>query len=110
MIKSIPAVWDETIVSPQLEIGELATYARRKGDTWFVAVMNGVEANKISTPLTFLKIGNYKATIISDDPASSASIKASNNNYSSNDVIKLDLTQEEDILQDFKIIYDENKF
>jgi alpha-glucosidase len=92
MIKSIPAVWDETIVLPQSEIGELALYARRKGSTWFVAVMNGVEPRKISIPLTFLKNGNYKATVINDDPASSASIKASNINYSLKDVIKLDLT------------------
>jgi alpha-glucosidase len=92
MIKSIPAVWDETIVLPQSEINELAAYARRKGNTWFVAVMNGVEAKKISIPLTFLKNGNYKATMINDDPASFASIKAWSINYSSKDVIKLDLT------------------
>ena len=34
MIKSIPAVWDETIVLPPSEIGELAVYAQRKGTTW----------------------------------------------------------------------------
>ncbi|MCI0746092.1 MAG: glycoside hydrolase family 97 N-terminal domain-containing protein, partial [Verrucomicrobia subdivision 3 bacterium] len=41
MIKSIPAVWDETIVLPGSEIGELAAFARHNGTTWFVAVLNG---------------------------------------------------------------------
>ena len=44
MIKAIPAVWDETIVLPPSEIGELAALARRKGDVWFVAVLNGPAA------------------------------------------------------------------
>src|SRR6185436_10045375 len=42
MIKSIPAVWDETNVLPGSEIGEVAIFARRTGTTWFLAVMNGV--------------------------------------------------------------------
>jgi alpha-glucosidase len=37
-MKDIPAVWDETIVLPGSEIGELAAYARRKGNNWFVAL------------------------------------------------------------------------
>ena len=41
MIKSLPSVWDETIVLPASEIGELAAFARRHGTTWFVAVLNG---------------------------------------------------------------------
>ena len=38
MIKSIPPTWDETIVLPPSAIGEVAVMARRKGDTWFLAV------------------------------------------------------------------------
>src|SRR5213075_761811 len=38
MIKSIPSTWDETIVLPPSEIGELAIFARRHGTTWFLAV------------------------------------------------------------------------
>ena len=37
MIKSIPSVWDETIVLPPSEIGEIAVFARRHGDRWFLA-------------------------------------------------------------------------
>ncbi|MGN6533055.1 MAG: glycoside hydrolase family 97 N-terminal domain-containing protein [Ginsengibacter sp.] len=90
IIKSIPAVWDETIVLPPSEIGELAVYARRKGNTWFLAVMNGVGARSIKVPLTFLK-GNYKALNARDDPADSASILMNEASYSSKDVIELNL-------------------
>ena len=90
MIKSIPATWDETIVFPASEIGELAAFARRKGSTWFVAVMNGVEPKKIKIPLTFLK-GNYKVLEAKDDQSGPASIIMNNINYSDKDVIELDL-------------------
>jgi alpha-glucosidase len=90
IIKSIPATWDETIVLPGSEIGELVLYARRKGDMWFVAVMNGVEPKRIKIPLKFLK-GNYKALIAKDDPAFAGSVIMENKNYSDKDAIELDL-------------------
>jgi alpha-glucosidase len=73
MIKSIPAVWDETIVLPVSEIGEVAAFARRSGDTWFLAIMNGPSARKIEVPLSFLGDGQYRALLVRDhkeDPAS----------------------------------------
>jgi alpha-glucosidase len=90
IIKSIPSTWDETIVLPPSEIGELAVYARRKGIDWFLAVMNGVEPKKIKIPLKFLR-GNYKALIAKDDTANPASVIMENKNYGANDVIELDL-------------------
>jgi len=41
LIKTIPTVWDETIVLRPSEIGEVAAFARRSGDVWFVGIMNG---------------------------------------------------------------------
>ena len=66
LIKSIPPVWDETIVLPPSEIGKLAIYARRSGDTWFLAVINGVSAQTIQIPLSFLGQGGYQAMLIRD--------------------------------------------
>jgi alpha-glucosidase len=66
LIKSIPAVWDETMVLPPSEIGKLAVYARRSGDTWFLAVIDGVEAQTIQVPLTFLGAGGYQSMLIRD--------------------------------------------
>jgi alpha-glucosidase len=91
IIKAIPAVWDETIVLPPSAIGELAVYARRKGPTWFLAVMNGDQPKKIKIPLTFLK-GAYKATLVQDDPTNAAAVVLKQANWSGQDVLELDLT------------------
>jgi alpha-glucosidase len=90
IIKSIPAVWDETIVLPPSKIGSLAVFARRKGSIWFLAVMNGVKQQKIRIPLSFLR-GNYKAYVAKDDGNNSASIIIEHSSYSSKDTIELNL-------------------
>ena len=41
VIKSIPAVWDETIVLNDSEVGEPAVFARRSGNIWYLAVRCG---------------------------------------------------------------------
>jgi alpha-glucosidase len=102
IIKNIPAIWDETIVLPPSEIGELAVYARRKGNTWFLAVMNGTRAKKITIPLKFLK-GSYTADIAKDDPSDSASVIMEQKNYSANDVIELDLVAGGGFIAQFKL-------
>ena len=67
VIKSIPAVWDETIVLPPSEIGQTALFARRSGTTWFLAVMNGTTPKKVKIPLSFLSPGQYHATLVHDN-------------------------------------------
>jgi alpha-glucosidase len=90
IIKNIPATWDETIVLPPSEIGELAVYARRKDNIWFLAVMNGIQPKKLKIPLGFLK-GNYKTDVAKDGIRNDASIIIEQKNYSSKDVLELDL-------------------
>ena len=74
MIKSIPAVWDETIVLPESRIGELAIFARRTGNVWFLAVMCGPEARTIQVPLSFLGDGRYDASLVRDDKENDAAV------------------------------------
>jgi alpha-glucosidase len=72
LLESLPRTWDETIVLPASEIGELAVMARRKGRTWFVAVLNGPTARSLRIDLGFLGKGRYDALVVrdtSDDPA-----------------------------------------
>jgi alpha-glucosidase len=88
VIKKIPATWDETIVLPGSAIGELAAYARRKGNTWFIAVMNGKGARKISIPLSFLKQGSYKGTLVKDN---AGGVNLENKTFGPGDNIVLDL-------------------
>ena len=91
MIKSIPSNWDETIVLPPSAIGELSVFARRKGNTWFLAIMNGTVAKHIKIPLKFLMKGEYDASIVKDDPVNSAAVVTEQSKFSSTGMIELDL-------------------
>jgi alpha-glucosidase len=90
VIKSIPAVWDETIVLPGSEIGELALYARRSGNTWFIAAMNGPQAKSVRVPLSFLGDGAYKATFVRDS-ADGATVTLSNGTQRRSDTLNIEL-------------------
>lgn len=68
LIKAIPAVWDETRVLPDSEIGELAVFARRTGNDWFIGIVNGADARTISVDLGFLGAGDYTAEQFGDSP------------------------------------------
>jgi len=67
VIKSIPATWDQTIVLPPSEIGDLALYARRDGTKWFVAALNNELVKDLKVPTAFLEKGRkYKLTLVKD--------------------------------------------
>ncbi len=73
LIKSVPPVWDETVVLPESKIGELVLFARRKNNTWFLAAMNGThQPVTISVKTSFLAKGNWVLTAIKDDPEKQA--------------------------------------
>jgi alpha-glucosidase len=91
MIRHIPANWDETIVLPQSGIGQLAAFARRKGDTWFLAIMNGTQPQTLRIPLSFLKASSYKVSVVKDDADSSAAVKMEDASGTPQDVISLQL-------------------
>jgi alpha-glucosidase len=91
VIKSIPAVWDETIVLPDSRIGELAAFARRTGNTWFLAIMDGASARTISVPLSFLGDGAYRATLVYDDKDSSAAVRIDHATLKRSDSLNIDL-------------------
>lgn len=75
IIKSIPSVWDETRVLPASEIGQLAAFARRQGERWFLAVLNGPEARRLRVPLSFLGAGRHRALLARDQPDNPAAVK-----------------------------------
>ncbi|MEK6281916.1 MAG: glycoside hydrolase family 97 N-terminal domain-containing protein [Acidobacteriota bacterium] len=75
LIKTIPSVWDETVVLPVSEIGEVAAFARRKGTTWFVPIMNGPTARSISVPLDLLGTGSHQAFLVRDEIDNPAAVR-----------------------------------
>jgi len=75
LIEAMPTVWDETIVLDESRIGKLAAYARRAGDDWFVAVMNGGGGRNMKVPLDFLGPGEYEIFAVFDDSRDPMSMK-----------------------------------
>jgi len=91
MIKTIPPEWDETIVLPPSEIGKLAIFARRNGDTWFLAVLNGPEPRDVQIPLKFLGDGSYDAVMVMDQLDNPAAVKKENRSCKSGDTLSVSL-------------------
>ncbi len=91
VIKSIQPVWDETIVLPQSRIGELSLFARRSGTMWLLAVMHAGPAETIRVPLAFLGDGDYRATLVRDDPANDGAVKMENRGARRGDTLTIDL-------------------
>lgn len=75
MIKAIPSEWDETRVLPPSEIGELALFARRKGNQWFIAAMSAGPERTIRLDLSFLPGRRYRALIVRDRAADPAAVE-----------------------------------
>jgi alpha-glucosidase len=92
VIKSIPAVWDETIVLPDSRIGELSIFARRKGEMWMLAVMAGSgQQRSLKVPLTFLGAGSYKASLVRDNPTNDAAVLVENTTVQRSDGLAVEL-------------------
>lgn len=66
-LREIPATWDETRVLEPSAIGELAVFAKRKGKTWWVGVLNGGDAKRVEIDFSFLKgRSGYTIETVSD--------------------------------------------
>jgi alpha-glucosidase len=66
LIRDIPSVWDQTIVLPVSAIGEVAAFARRSGQRWFVGVLNGPSARTVRVDLAFLGGRTARALLVRD--------------------------------------------
>lgn len=91
VIKSVPAVWDETIVLPGSSIGELAILARRKGQTWFLAALCGPQAKTIRVPLSLLGDGKYDASLVRDDKTNDAAVVVENSTARRGDTLTIEM-------------------
>jgi len=69
LFKAIPSVWDETRVLAGSAIGDLAVLARRRGEVWFVGIINGGPQRSYELNLSFLGGGPYASVQLADDPA-----------------------------------------
>ena len=76
---------------PVSEIGEVAAFARRKGDTWFLAIINGPTQKTIHVDLSFLGNGKYQAMVIRDQRDNPAAETIENTTLSRSDSFAIDL-------------------
>jgi alpha-glucosidase len=90
LFQTLPTVWDQTLVLPCTSMGEVVAYARRKGGTWWIGVMNGATEKEIKIPFTFLK-KNTKSILIYDDKTTNASVDRREKTVSPKDVLTVTL-------------------
>jgi alpha-glucosidase len=93
MIKSIPSAWDETVVLPPSEIGEVAVFARRHGQTWFLAILNGPAARAVDVPLSFLGEGEHHAMLVRDNKDDAAAVAIENASVRRGDRLSIELRE-----------------
>lgn len=65
--RDLPTVWDETVVL-NAEVGKSIAVARRSGDRWFLAAMNGDATATLNVPLNFLGRKKWTLHRFADDP------------------------------------------
>jgi alpha-glucosidase len=98
VVKSIPSTWDETVVLPVSEIRQVAAFARRSGNTWFLAITNGDTARNVRIDLAFLRgpqaqggrPTSYLATLLRDT-TEPAALKVEHLTLSASDSLSIDL-------------------
>lgn len=93
MIKSVPSVWDETIALAVCEIGEIAAFARRRGNRWFLAILNGSTARTVKVPLTFLSKWQYRAMLVRDRQDQAAAVEIENSTMRRTDLLSIELRE-----------------
>lgn len=104
LLKELPATWDETIVLPDSEVGELVVMARRKGNDWYLAAINSeYEAKTLTVELDFLDLSHYETIIYSDDLKNRSQFSIENNIYNSGDELQIDLDNGGGFVARFKV-------
>lgn len=94
LIKSIPTTWDQTLVLPFSHIGEIAGFARRKGNQWLIGVINAGKEKQMRIPLDFLGDGQYTGFTVQDDLNNPDQLFTNQSAYTSHDTLELTLRQD----------------
>ena len=92
LLRHLPSTWDETIVLPGSEIGKVTGFARRRGQEWYVGVLNGQDAATYPIDLAFLGAGQWHAEVFGDTPEGPASFKRESKAVTSKDTFTATLS------------------
>jgi alpha-glucosidase len=69
-LRGLPTVWDETVVL-EGDVAKSIVIARRTGNRWYLAAMNGDDAMQLPVPLKFLGKGKWTLSNFADNTSSS---------------------------------------
>jgi len=90
LLAQVPVTWDETRYVAGTP-GDLCVLARRKGDIWYLAALNGhAEPQKLAASLAFLGKGRHEVELFSDG-SWQKEIKTTRLSVVSGDSLNLDL-------------------
>lgn len=98
-VKSIPSIWDETVVLPQSAIGKMSVIARRSGTKWILAILNNKDARSISVRLSFLGTKSYTCKLLGDGKLVN---KANGNKATGKDSFAVSLTSGDGLVAIFE--------
>ncbi len=94
VLQAIPSTWDETLVLPGSEIGKVAAFARRKGDRWFIGVINGGDPSHLDFNFKFLGASPYDMVKVEDVPDRDDALKKTKVTVQRTDHLALDIRPE----------------
>jgi alpha-glucosidase len=94
VLKALPPVWNETIVLPGSEIGQLAAFARRRHDQWFIGVINTIMQRRERIDLKFLGRGSYRLVELADNPERNDAFARSERTVTSKDSLMVPLRKD----------------
>ena len=90
ILQQMPTTWDETIVLPLSQPGKIVGFAKRKGNTWWIGILNGKENISVAMDFKFLK-KRAKALLIEDVAEKLNAVNRVEKNISPSEKINLKL-------------------
>ena len=90
-IRQLPTTWDKTIALPQSKLGDVAVFARRKGDDWYIAAQNSDKGvREVTVRLDFLdEDAAYELELFFDDKDQRPDVKRISGPSRRGDAIKI---------------------
>ena len=92
LLRHLPSTWDETIVLPGSEIGKTVGFARRRGQEWYIGVLNGQDEARCRSICPFWERASWQAEMFGDDPANPATFKQSKQTVTSKEKMELSMS------------------
>lgn len=103
LIKALPTTWDETVVLSGSEIGEMASFARRKGNVWYVGIINGTTSRTgFVLNLSFLGAGTYTGMLLKDGSTADSLTRQNNVSVTSSSSLTFDMRSGGGFVAQFK--------